>query len=91
MDQKSDHIFRVTYNMFDVLSDIGGVYQVFLALFGILFYQISKQSYTLKLIEKLFFVKTCHEDTFKKIDFEKKNKNHKKIYGMEKYLHKEKW
>jgi len=58
MDQVSIHFERITYNIMDILSDIGGVYQVFLSMFGFIFYSISKQAYTLKLIEKLFFVKT---------------------------------
>ena len=67
-----------------MLGDIGGVYQVFLSVFGVLFYKTSRLSFTLKLIRSLFFVKGSTHNMFVNLDHEKREA-HK--HGMEKYLH----
>ena len=70
----------------DILSDIGGVYQLFISIFGFLLFKFSKHSFTLNVLEKLFYVKTKNEDTFTyKKDL---NKSNSQQNGMEKYLDK---
>jgi len=56
----------------DLCGDLGGVLEVIVFVFGVLMYQVSKFSYELKLMEKLYVVKTADAGLFRMADLGKK-------------------
>jgi hypothetical protein len=74
-------LLRIAYSLIHLLGDIGGVHQTIVGVFGILFFSISKFSFTLSLIKKYFLIETKEKDLFKP-----KEKNPlKRTKGVEKY------
>ena len=68
LNQIAEHHRRKTYDIMNLVSDIGGVYEFFIMIIGILMFTISEHSFTLATIKKLFFVKNSkneHKDLFK--------------------------
>ena len=55
---------RSYYNMLNLIGDLGGVLEIFIFLFGIIFFKISAFSLQLKLFEKLFIAYTEINDVF---------------------------
>lgn len=75
---------REVYGFMDVLGDIGGIYSIIHWIFGIFLYSCSHHSFTLKIIKKLFFVRTKNIDFIAgQPDYEKNSK------GIKKYLQKD--
>ena len=56
-----------------MLGDLGGVTEISLVLIGFLFNPISQFSYILKVLEKLYLVRTEDESLIKKSTMQKKN------------------
>ena len=56
----------------DLCGDLGGVVEVIVFAFGVVMYQVSKFSYELKLMEKLYVVKTADAGLFRMADLGKK-------------------
>ena len=56
----------------DLCGDLGGVVEVIVFVFGVVMYQVSKFSYELKLMEKLYVVKTADAGLFRMADLGKK-------------------
>ena len=63
---------RQTYGIFDLFGDIGGVLGVLIFIFGVIMHPISKYNYELKLLEKLYVVKTNDATLFRKADLTKR-------------------
>lgn len=63
---------RQGYGIMDLCGDLGGVLEVIVFVFGVLMYQVSKYSYELKLLEKLYVVKTNDASLFTMADLGKK-------------------
>ena len=60
---------RNTYNWMDLIGDIAGIFELIKTIFGILIFRISKISFYMSAMKKLFLVKS------KKDTFDKKMKN----------------
>ena len=60
---------RNTYNWMDLIGDIAGIFELIKAFFGILIFRISKISFYMSAMKKLFLVK------FKKDTFDEKMHN----------------
>jgi hypothetical protein len=56
---------REVYNLLDVIGDLGGVVEVFLFIFGIVLYPISKMSFIFKATKMLFHARTSDINMFK--------------------------
>lgn len=56
----------------DLCGDLGGVVEVIVFVFVVVMYQVSKFSYELKLMEKLYVVKTADAGLFRMADLGKK-------------------
>jgi hypothetical protein len=55
-DQDNLNFNRISYNLMDVLGDIGGVYQLLVQMFGFFLFRISNHAFKLLAIKNLFFV-----------------------------------
>ena len=64
---------REIYDILGVLGNLGGISEIFLLIFGIVAFPYSQFSYYLKVIEKLYLVRTCEIDLFKNGKSKKKN------------------
>ena len=56
---------RVSYNLLGLIGDIGGVFELFVSVSGILFYSIAEHSFILSAMKKQFLVKTIEPEFFK--------------------------
>ena len=56
---------RNTYNWMDLIGDIAGIFELIKTIFGILIFRISKISFYMSAMKKLFLVKS-KKDTFDK-------------------------
>ena len=52
----------------DVLGDIGGVYESLISIFGLFLFRISKHSFRINTIKKLFYVQTKDKGLFKQFN-----------------------
>jgi hypothetical protein len=57
---------REVYNSLDLIGDLGGVVEVFLVIFGVFLYPISKMAFILKAAKMLFHARTSDQTMFKK-------------------------
>ena len=48
------------YTFLDLIGDLGGVVEIILAIFSVVFASISEYSFTIHAIQKLFLVKTSN-------------------------------
>lgn len=53
---------RKLYSLFDLLTDLGGVAELLVILFGIIIFPFSEFSFNIKAIQKLFYVRTRNDD-----------------------------
>jgi hypothetical protein len=58
--------FRHSYDLIDVFSDIGGILEMVVLIFGFLVYPISKYSFYIESIRKSFLVECNDKKLFKK-------------------------
>ena len=70
--------FRHSYDLIDVFSDIGGILEVIVLIFGFLVYPISKYSFYLENIQKSFLVECNDKSIFKKKILKKNEKSYLK-------------
>ena len=63
-DQHSWQYKRVSYNVLDLIGDIGGVFELFVTICGILFNSIAEHSFVLSAMKKIFLVKTSEPEVF---------------------------
>ena len=56
---------REVYNWWDLLSDIGGIYELVVAFCGFILYTISKHSFLTSAIKNMFFVNTKDPELIK--------------------------
>ena len=64
---------REAYNLLDFIGDLGGVYEIIFQLFAIFISPITKYSFILRALQRLYIVKTKRKNLFKKASFEKKH------------------
>lgn len=64
---------RYIYTFLDLLGDLGGIHDIAIALIGIFVLPMSNFSYILKILEKLYLVKTDDESLMMKKSMQKKN------------------
>ena len=72
---------RAIYGFLDLLGDLGGVTEVIMITFGIIFFPISEHSFIMTATKKIFMARTNEPDLFlqpKEIEFDKKFVNVKK-------------
>ena len=74
------------YGLNDLLGDLGGVMNVLLAVFGIIFYPMSKHLYYVNSIKKLFLARTRELEIFQKREGKQIGQSDSKIL---KYLNEE--
>ena len=94
-DQHSVQYKRVSYNVLDLIGDIGGVFELFVSLCGILFNSIAEHSFVLSAMKKIFLIKTSEPEAFEfKEDKESAPRRNTtsiqaeaQIRGIQKYLH----
>ena len=55
---KINHIQKSGYDIIDLLGDLGGVLEIFIFVFGVFMYPVSRHSYVLEMISRLFMAKT---------------------------------
>ena len=67
----------------DVLGDIAGIYGFLCSGVGILFFTISKQSFILSAMKKLYLVKSKYSHIF---DKKKSSRHAHNFRGIQKYL-----
>jgi hypothetical protein len=59
-----DHL-RISYSLINMIGDIGGVHGTIVHFFGIVFFSISKFSFTLSIIKNFFLIGTKDKNMFK--------------------------
>ena len=70
-DQGAKNYKRIAYNFLDFIGDIAGIYDLIYVVIGIFIYPISKHSFILSAMKKMFLVKTLDSHLF---DLKKKQK-----------------
>ena len=55
---------RVTYQIMDLLGDIAGIYELIIGFVGAYMFLISKLSFNIKAIKKMYLVKTNEKGLF---------------------------
>ena len=68
--------FRHSFDLIDVFSDIGGILEMFVLIFGFLVYPISKYSFYIESIQKSFLVECNDKSIFKKKILKKNEKSY---------------
>lgn len=58
---------RRVYSIFDLMGDLGGVIEILLIVFNIMFLPMAEHSFNLKAIKKLFLARTKDEELFMNI------------------------
>lgn len=66
LDQQNAIHIRKIFNFIDLLGVMGGVMELIIFMFGVLLFPISKHSFFLVMIRKLFLARTSHKEFFKK-------------------------
>ena len=64
---------RSYYNLLNLIGDLGGVLEIFIVIFGIIFFKLSAFSLKLKFFEKLFLAFTTSNEIFNISRYQKKN------------------
>lgn len=75
---------RLSYSLFDLIGDLGGVFQLLTDFVGVLFLSIAHHSFILSAMEKLFFVKTADGQIFEEKTYE--GRDDIRWTGVMKYL-----
>ena len=55
---------RAIYNLLDLFGDLGGVLEIFFAIFAVFIEPISEHSYVLTAISRLFYARTTVQNLF---------------------------
>ena len=55
---------RASYDILDLIGDLGGVLEMMIMFFGLIFFSVSYHSFNLSAFKKLFLVKTHDNETF---------------------------
>lgn len=55
---------RAIYNLLDLFGDLGGVLEIFIAIFAIFVEPVAEHSFVLTALAKLFFARTNETDLF---------------------------
>lgn len=61
----------ITYNLADFLGDIGGVFEVFLFIFGLIFMPLNYQSFVLRALKSLYKVRTSNVSLLPKANIQR--------------------
>ena len=51
---------RIAYNLFNLLSDLAGIFELIVGFTGIVFYKISKKNFVINAIMKMFYINIKH-------------------------------
>ena len=79
---------RTSYNLFDLVGDLGGVFELLLTTGGVFLMHVSQHSFTLSAIKKLYLVKSTDSQLFDhRHSFLKVHKAETPLKGIQKYLH----
>lgn len=68
---------RTIYSILDLLSDLGGVLEVFLGFFGVFLYPLSEFSFYLKIAKRLYFARTKDADLLDDVTKDAEDPDHK--------------
>ena len=68
MDPKMKNNYRSSFGYLDVVGALGGVFELTIAVLGLFLFPISKHSYILKFISKLYFAKTRYKNLFQQYE-----------------------
>ena len=55
---------REVYAIMDILSDLGGIMEIIIAVIGFFIYPISEFTFNLKLLSKMYYAKTQNQTIF---------------------------
>ena len=64
LDNKEALDVRSVYSFMDILGDIAGMYGLIQSFVGVLFFRISKISFYISAMKKIFFVKSKNRNIF---------------------------
>jgi len=79
---------RTSYNLFDLVGDLGGVFELLITTGGVFLMHVSQHSFTLSAIKKLYLVKSTDSQLFDhRHSFHKVHKADTPLKGIQKYLH----
>ena len=53
---------REVYNIWDIIDNIAGIYELMVAFFGFTLYSVAKNNFVVNAISKLFLVNTTDPD-----------------------------
>ena len=56
---------REVYNIWDLIGDIAGIYELMVAFFGLILYSVAKNNFVVSAISKLFLINTKDPDLIK--------------------------
>ena len=62
IDQESNIHTRKSYNLLDLIGDLGGVLEIVITLFGIFLCPVAEHSFILKALQKLYLARTKQDD-----------------------------
>jgi len=58
LSEKGVHHKRIVYNFLDVMGDIGGVFEITMIVFGVVFIPIAEHSFIMTAARQMFFART---------------------------------
>lgn len=92
-DQNAKNYLRIAYNFLNFIGDIAGIYDLIFVVVGFFIFPISKHSFFLSAMKKMFLVKTMDSHIFeqkiKQKDGKLENQDVIKRRGITKYLARE--
>ena len=53
---------REVYNIWDLIGDIAGIYELIVSFFGIVLYSVAKHRFVLSAISNMYFINTKDPD-----------------------------
>ena len=81
LDQENINHKRTTYNLLDLLSDLGGVTEVFMMVIGFFLVPIAEHSFMINAVKGTYLAKTRQENLFEEKDRYHDFQCHKKYVG----------
>ena len=64
LNEEGVNYTREVYHILDVLSDLGGIIEVIMIIFGFILFPISEHSFYLKAARMLFFARSKDQNMF---------------------------